>query len=128
MHDRLTNIGGWVVDCARGTNWWTVRLAFDCHLVADPGSPAAVGASEDGSSSLLFGRQKAVGARLKYPVRSCLAASALPLRLNPASGGSVAEENRKHKVQSGKPVGFPGERLWMDYGLVRRRVQKRSFA
>ena len=42
--------------------------------------------------------------------------------------GSLARENRKHWVLSGKPARFAGERLWMDYGLVRLRERKRSCA
>lgn len=34
---------------------------------------------------------------------------------------------RKHKVESGKYVRFPDERLWEDYGLIRLSALQRSF-
>ena len=44
----------------------------------------------------------------------------------PSIGGSLAEKNWKHKVQSRKHVRFPGGRLWADDGLARRRLQGRE--
>ena len=43
----------------------------------------------------------------------------------PSIGGSLAEKNWKHMVQSGNHVRFPDGRLWADYGLARRRLQRR---
>ena len=48
--------------------------------------------------------------------------------VEPSIGGSLAETNWKFKVQSGKAVCFPDERLWADDGLVRLKVPERSFA
>ncbi len=48
--------------------------------------------------------------------------------VEPSLGVSVAEGNRKLWVLSGKPVRFPGERLWMDFGSARLSERKRSFA
>ena len=66
---------------------------LDCSSNAGRGSPAATGESEDGSSNLLFrfGRQRAVGAELKCP-----------LRTNHPTRSSRTEENQMHKVQSGR--------------------------
>ena len=54
--------------------------------------------------------------------------SVFPLQSNTPSGGYLAEGNRKHKVQSEIPVRFLKARLWVDCGLARLRVRKRTFA
>ena len=40
----------------------------------------------------------------------------------------MAREDWKHWAQSGKAAWFLDERLWVDDGPVRLKVQKRSFA
>ncbi len=45
--------------------------------------------------------------------------------VEPSIGAPFLGKNRKHRVQSGKPVRFPEERLCMDYGLVRQSVEAR---
>ena len=43
-------------------------------------------------------------------------------------GVTLAREDWKHWAQSGKAAWFLDERLWVDDGPVRLKVQKRSFA
>ena len=68
----------------------------------------------------------AVGARLNGPVVA--RGVGRSVAVEHSRGVTLAREDWKHWAQSRKAVWFLDERLWVDDGLVRLKVQKRSFA
>lgn len=68
----------------------------------------------------------AVGTRLNGPVVA--RGVGRSVAVEHSRGVTLAREDWKHSAQSRKAAWFLDERLWVDDGLVRLKVQKRSFA